>query len=423
MKPEPKAVFLHTGYRTAGTWLWSCFRTLDQVTGYYEPLHEMLATIDPIAMAKSTADSWRSGHPSLEAPYFAEFADFLRDGVPGIEGFDTRFSNDSFSGDTPDVADSMAAYINSLTRSASDAGRVPVFKFCRSLGRLHWFRQTFPDAVHIVVLKNPISQWQSCWDLLAKYNNAHFVAIPFVVLHLNRHVPMVAQVLTALNVELPEPMQGPREQTLEQHLDFYKDRVKTLAPATVYRAFLAHWLLTLRHTSMHAHAIFDCDLAARSSAYAGAAERWIAEMSGLQPSFGSMRQSGGRHHDCGFEPAQGLDIHLKAVELARSLAQAGAINNDTLSLWTSKIAQATQILAFGSEVNWPQAGSPLSSATRVVDIALIDGIGIDAAVVSELNATRKALAEARGQLEKRKPLARIRKKVRKFFAPVQSRAV
>lgn len=424
MQPEPKAVFLHTGYRTAGTWLWSCFRTLEQVTGYYEPLHEMLATLDPVAMAKSTADSWRSGHPSLEAPYFAEFADFLRDGAPGIDGFDKRFSNDSFSGATPEAADSMAAYIDKLTRAANEAGRVPVFKFCRSLGRLAWFRQSFPDAVHVVVMKNPISQWQSCWDLLAKHGNAHFVAIPFAVLDMNRHVPSVVQVLDALHVKLPEPPQGDRERTLEQYLEFYKEHVTTLAPLDVYRAFLAHWLLSLRHASAHADAIFDCDLAARSSAYSGAAEHWIAEMSGLKPSFGSMRQTGAQHRDCGFEPAQGLEIHLKAVELAKSLAQAGTIDHDTLLLWASKLAQATQILAFGPDVNWPQAGSPLSRATRVVDIALIDGIGIDAAFVSELQATRSALTESRKQLEKlkRSPLARVTKKLRKLVASRERRA-
>lgn len=424
MKPEPKAVFLHTGYRTAGTWLWSCFRTLDQVTGYYEPLHEMLGTINPTAMAKSTADSWHSGHPSLEAPYFAEFTDFLRDGAPGIVGFDRRFSSDSFSGNTPDAADSLAAYINELTRSANEAGRVPVFKFCRSLGRLHWFRQTFADAVHIVVMKNPISQWQSCWELVAKHNNAHFVSIPFAVLDMNRHVRTVAQVLAALHVKLPEAPPGPQERTLERYLAFYKDHVKTIAPTTVYRAFLGHWLLTLQHASTHAHAIFDCDLAARSPAYAGAAECWVADMSGLRPSFGSMRQNGAWHRDCGFEPVQGIEIHLKAVELAKSLAQAGTIDNDTLSLWTSKLAQATQILAFGPEVNWPQTATPISRAVRVVDIALIDGIGIDAAVVSELNATRSALAESRAQLEKLKhaPLVRVSKKIRKLFAPKKRRA-
>jgi hypothetical protein len=57
MTSETKAVFLHAGYRTAGTWLWSCFRRLNEVTAYYEPLHEMLSTIDSANLATSTADS------------------------------------------------------------------------------------------------------------------------------------------------------------------------------------------------------------------------------------------------------------------------------------------------------------------------------------------------------------------------------
>ncbi|MDE1179041.1 hypothetical protein [Paraburkholderia sp.] len=424
MKSQPKAVFLHTGYRTAGTWLWSCFRSLDQVTGYYEPLHEMLAKIDPTALAKSTADSWRSGHPTLEAPYFAEFAHLLRDDAPGIDGFDERFSIDSLNGKTPESADRLAAYVNHLTRTANEAGRVPVFKFCRSLGRLHWFHSTFPDAVHIVVMKNPISQWQSCWELLAKHDNAHFVAIPFAVLDMNRNAPMVKRVLEALHVELPDASRTFKDTTLDQCVDFYKQHVKTIAPETAYRAFLAHWLLTLQHATAHSDAIFDCDLAARSSAYAEAAEHWIAKMSGLEPSFGSMRQTSSKQRDCGFNAAQGLDIHLQAFDLAKALTADGAIDNGTLSLWASKLAQATQVLAFGPDVNWPQANAPMHRATRVVDIALIDGIGMDGAMISELAATRTALNDARSQLAKfkRAPLSRLKKKVRKLFTAKENRA-
>jgi hypothetical protein len=101
MTSKCQAVFLHTGYRTAGTWLWSCFRKLDTVTAYYEPLHEMLATIDQEKLATSTADSWRSGHPALEAPYFAEYAHLLEQGVKGIPGYDAVFSVDRFDRQIP----------------------------------------------------------------------------------------------------------------------------------------------------------------------------------------------------------------------------------------------------------------------------------------------------------------------------------
>ena len=118
MNSSCQAVFLHTGYRTAGTWLWSCFRKLDNVTAYYEPLHEMLATIDPEKLASSTANSWRSGHPTLDAPYFAEFAHLLGPGARGIPGYDPVFSIDRLDGQTPEAADQLEAYVRGLMRTA-----------------------------------------------------------------------------------------------------------------------------------------------------------------------------------------------------------------------------------------------------------------------------------------------------------------
>jgi hypothetical protein len=93
------------------------------------------------------------------------------------------------------------------------------------------------------------------------------------------------------------------------------------------------------------------------------------------------------------------------------------IDIETQSLWASKLAQATQVLAFGPEVNWPQNQVPLHRATRVVDISLIDGIGVDGVLVSELAATRAALAEVRQQLAtlKSTPLWRLKTRMRKLF--------
>lgn len=422
MTSETKAVFLHTGYRTAGTWLWSCFRRLNEVTAYYEPLHEMLSTIDSANLATSTADSWHSGHPKLEKPYFAEFAHLLGPGGRGIPGYEDRFSIDCFTGQTPDGADRLETYLRDLIGAAHEQGRVPVFKFCRSLGRLQWFRSTFPDAVHIVVEKNPISQWLSCWDLLATHGNPHFVAVPFAVLALNRDTPMVERMLDALHIDLPAVSREPGEETVGPYLDFFKQHVVSVAPAAAYRAFLGHWLLTLQHAATHAHAIFDCDLAARSPAYTQAAERWVADLTGLKPTFGTMRQTSGDDRHCGFDATEGLKIHLEAMHFGKEMVRSGAVHPDTFSLWTSKLAQATQVLAFGEQANWPQTQAPLHRATRIVDIALIDGAGFDTVLAGELAATRAALGEVRQQLAslQRSPFLRLTKSVRQLCWPKRS---
>ncbi|SDI09243.1 hypothetical protein [Paraburkholderia phenazinium] len=419
MNSKRQAVFLHTGYRTAGTWLWSCFRKLDDATAYYEPLHEMLASIDALKLASSTADSWRSGHPALEAPYFAEFAHLLEPGAGGIAGYEAEFSIDRFDGQAPPGAERLERYLRGLLDAAHQQGRVPVLKFCRSLGRLAWFRATFPDAVHIVVEKNPISQWQSCWQLFAAHRNAHFVAVPFVVLALNRHVPLVQRTIAALQVELPVPPAGTEAQIVESYLSFYKEHVATIAPLQAYRAFLAHWILTLRDAATHADALFDCDLAGHSPAYIEGAERWIRELTGLRPSFRSARGEAGAERQHGFEPLEGLQVHLDALSFARTLAASGSVEPDALVLWTSKLAQATQVMAFGAAANWPQPQVPAGRASRMVDVALIDGEGIDAILHAELAATRAALAEVKSELAQvhSSPLWRLMKKIRKLRAP------
>jgi hypothetical protein len=434
------AVFLHTGYRTAGTWLWSCFRKLDNVTAYYEPLHEMLATIDAAKLASSTADSWHSGHPSLDMPYFQEFAHLLRadskaggvggaPGAVGIPGYERRFAVDRFDGQTPDGAQQMQDYLRGLIQAAHQQGRVPVFKFCRSLGRMRWFRAAFPEAAHIVVEKNPISQWQSCWQLYAAHRNPHFVAVPLAVLALNRDVPLVRQTLEAMRVALPSDpaarsgSNGGSSQTFESYIEFYKEHVQSMSPAQAYRGFLAHWLLTLRDAATHADAIFDCDLAARSPAYLANAECWLEELTGLSPSLGSVRRDVASERGSGFNPIEGLQIHLDASRLGRDLVRDGKVEADALSLWTSKLAQATQVMAFGPATNWPRAEMPDGRAIRMVDVALIDGAGIDTVLHSELAATQAALADAQGQLARMQssPLWRVWGPLRKLYGAQRRR--
>jgi hypothetical protein len=75
-------IFLHTGWRTVGTWLWSRFRMVEGTRCLYEPLHEDLATLSRDDIARLRADNWASRHPDLAHPYYDEYADLLNaDGI------------------------------------------------------------------------------------------------------------------------------------------------------------------------------------------------------------------------------------------------------------------------------------------------------------------------------------------------------
>ena len=80
-------IFLHSGWRSCGTWMWERLREHPGIRGFYEPLHEDLGTLKPRDVGLLRPDSWQSGH-GTGAPYFAEFAPMLqkRGGVRGQRG-------------------------------------------------------------------------------------------------------------------------------------------------------------------------------------------------------------------------------------------------------------------------------------------------------------------------------------------------
>jgi hypothetical protein len=281
-----------------------------------------------------------------------------------------------------------------LIAHATSQQRTPVFKFCRSLGRLPWFRETFPDAVHVVVAKNPLMQWQSCWDLFALHRNAHFVALPFMVLAFNRRVPIVEQVLSSLQIALPRELQSTGELSIDDCLAVYKAHVARITPADAYRAFVGYWLLTLRHAVTQADAVFDCDLAMGSREYLTAVEDWIARMSGLRPSLRSARSGGAAGRHWALDVAEGAAIHLAAIECGRTLMREASVPAEALSLWAGKLVEATLSLSADENGNSAQSRIRAASAIRIADLAVADSFGRDTVIACGLATTRAALGAA-----------------------------
>ena len=108
-----QAVFLHTGWRSAGTWVWSRLRELDAVTGFYEPLSNVLAELS-LADVSASRPTLTSGHPPLAAPYFDEYRPFLQEGARGVAGYRKHFSIDRFAS-VPDAEfAALQAYLRNL---------------------------------------------------------------------------------------------------------------------------------------------------------------------------------------------------------------------------------------------------------------------------------------------------------------------
>jgi hypothetical protein len=174
MTTSPRAaagIFLHSGFRTGSTWFWQRFRAASGTRAYYEPFHEVLARLDAAALLQVAPQRWASGHPGVDAPYFAEYREVL---LPegGVRFYHTRFAAEAYYDSEPDPP--QALYLRNLIDRACDAGVVPVFGFCRSLGRVPWFR-ALGRGLNVVTWRNPLDQWASCRDQAVLHQNWYFL--------------------------------------------------------------------------------------------------------------------------------------------------------------------------------------------------------------------------------------------------------
>ena len=264
-------MFLHTGWRSAGTWLWSRCRELGNVQAFYEPLHEAASTLRRSDIARIRPGSWQSNHGET-APYFEEYRELIPRFRRGIPLYDPSFAfNDFFIGPDQD-APALEAYLAGLLASAELAGRVGVLKFCRSLGRVGWMEARFPQALHAVVLRDPVAQWRSCQRLLTNERNRYFTLAPALVLARNAGSPLVQRATAMLGVRLPQlesPDLSYGIETVWRHLRRQDD-------AERYRAFLAYWTLTALSAMQGRAMVIDTARLATSIGHREEVERALA---------------------------------------------------------------------------------------------------------------------------------------------------
>jgi hypothetical protein len=256
-------IFLHTGWRSGGTWVWSRFRALETVTAFYEPLSTLLGDLSlaDIPVVRPTSNS---GHPPLDAPYYEEYRSFLQERTRGVVGYRKRFGIDRF-GDAPDDEfPAMQAYLQNLCDRSIEQGKVPVLKFCRSQGRLPWLKRAFPEAIHVFVLRNPAAQFASGWLLKQEWGNAFFVAAPFRVLGLNHTQPVVKQAIEACGVRLPSVTPT----SVDEYAAACEQYAHTVEGTNAYRAFVALWILCASRMLDGVDLLIDMDRLGQCSAYA-----------------------------------------------------------------------------------------------------------------------------------------------------------
>ena len=230
-----QAIFLHTGWRSGGTWLWGRCREQPGVHALYEPLHEQLGWLRPADIRRLRPGSWASNH-SETPPYFNEYESLLLPGKRGVPHYRQRFAFERFFLDPDDEDPELEAYLAYLL-GAAPAGLVCVLKFCRSLGRTAWLQRRFPNALHAVVIRDPVAQWASAQRLLTVQRNRYFAIAPLLVLARNATHPLVHEATGALDVRLPQ-LHSP---DVAYGIEACWRHARGTSEEQRYRGFLAFW--------------------------------------------------------------------------------------------------------------------------------------------------------------------------------------
>ncbi len=277
------AVFLHTGWRSGGTWIWSRCRASMLACGFYEPLHEQAAKFRRRDVAVMRPGSWRSNH-SDTPPYFEEYRDLIPMRGRGVAQYRSRFAFDDFFRAPDEPADlELETYLGMLMAGPQARGQVPVLKFCRSIGRVGWLEAMFPQALHLVVLRDPVAQFQSIQQLLQKQRNRYFALATLMVLARNARHPAVRDVTGRLGVSLPPLWSG----DLHYGFETCWRHMRRIKPDERYRGFLAFWTLSAAFSLQSEAPVIDIDAIGTDLAHRlsieGALRRRIGETIRLVP--------------------------------------------------------------------------------------------------------------------------------------------
>lgn len=268
-------IFLQTGFRSGGTWLWSRFRELPDTMAYCEPLNEALASITLDAINGLTSATSNLNHPIMEAPYFQEYSDLLNGDGVGVKDYHTAFGLEGYFA-PPDVPQQeLARYLGGLLAHAERCGKQPVLKFTRALGRAAWLRREFPGAKQILLVRRPLPQFRSGWELARRHENFTFLMIPLFALSRVRD-GAIGRVCDALAIP-----HIPSSEGLAACAGGYAALARTAPVRTLFGAFLAMFIAAHARSAPFADLVIDQDALEGDRPYRGATAARLRDLSGL----------------------------------------------------------------------------------------------------------------------------------------------
>ncbi|MGB7333418.1 MAG: hypothetical protein WBD25_18675 [Terriglobales bacterium] len=278
------AIFLHSSWRAASTYVWAKFRQRSDTYCYFEPLNEHLFTLTPEIIDRFVAWSF-ANHPTLDAPYLEEFRPLIGSGVglrnSGIAGFPAHLTFGKYCAVSDDSLPELENYMANLARLAMRLGRRPVYGFVRTDMRVGWFRARMPGT-HIFIRREPRRQFLSMLRQ-AVQGNPYFLQRGTVILHHNMEEPAFAPLLAALEfpkVELPALLDSS-----DLRVAFRGKLVDETILRRLYFIFYFMWLLARRLGEPQCHLVIDIDRLSQDDSYRREIENHLSDLVGMAISF------------------------------------------------------------------------------------------------------------------------------------------
>jgi hypothetical protein len=273
-----QAIYLHSSWRAASTYVWAKFRQRPDAYCYFEPLNEHLATA-----TAEIVDGFRpwsyAHHPALDTPYLEEFRPLIGPGG-GIPGFPAHLTFGRYCADRDALLPELEAYLADLARLAARLGRRPVYGFVRTDMRVGWFRARMPGT-HIFIRREPRRQFLSMLSQ-AKQGNPYFLLSGLVIVHHNREEPALAPLLSA--IDLPALLDSPEVRELS------RGRLAHGTPlAQLYVIFYFMRLLARRLGEARCDLVIDIDRLSLDDCYRREIEISVGDLTGMAMSFADCR--------------------------------------------------------------------------------------------------------------------------------------
>jgi hypothetical protein len=272
------SIFLHAGFRTASTLLWSALRATPEVVTFFEPMHETLEKLPPASETAVAAEISNGLHEGADLDdVFSAYRQFVAE-LGGVRGYRKSFSYDRFFLAPDEANPQLELYFRGLIEHAATLNRTAAFKCVRTGGRVAWLKQQFAGQ-HIGLLRDPISQFSSyMWN--ARRGNPYFAGIA-CLLYARNVLCSAPEFATYLRLPLFHSLH------FWEEIAFYENVARSLTQRELYFAFYVVWKKSFIHTLNHADFSLSVDAGGSSLARAadqlGSNGRLLTELS-VRPS-------------------------------------------------------------------------------------------------------------------------------------------